>query len=254
MDYMSVAEAIEAPGLRLVLTAGVPGPWGESAKSILQIKQLPFTAVRQIGGAENAELQAWTCQSSAPVAVNGNEQPCSHSLDILYLAERLNPSPPLIPADIDERIQMFGFIQEIIGEQGFAWQRRLMMLQPVMQAAGMEAIAQRLGAKYGFTEAAASRAPGLCVEILNKLVAQLKAQQKAGSRYFIGEQLTAVDIYWANFAGMLRPLPPEVNPMPEMMRQTYESVPAHVMAAADEVLFQHRDFIYAQYLTLPLDY
>jgi hypothetical protein len=26
MDYVSVAEAIDAPGLRLVLTAGVPGP------------------------------------------------------------------------------------------------------------------------------------------------------------------------------------------------------------------------------------
>lgn len=254
MNYISVAEAIDAPGLRLVLTAGVPGPWGESAKSILQLKQLPFTAVRQIGGAENPELQAWTGQSSAPVAVNGNEQPCSQSLDILYLAERLNPSPPLIPADIDKRILMFGLINEVIGEQGFAWQRRLMMLQPIMQATGMEEVAQRLAAKYGFSEATASKAPGLCVEILTKLVAQLKSQHQMGSRYFIGEQLTALDIYWANFAGMLRPLPAEVNPMPEMMRQTYESVPAQVMAAADEVLFQHRDFIYAEHLILPLDY
>jgi glutathione S-transferase len=254
MDYISVAEAIDAPGLRLVLTAGVPGPWGESAKSILQLKQLPYTAVRQIGGAENTELQAWTGQSSAPVAVNDNEQPCSHSLDILYLAERLNPSPPLIPKDIDQRMQMFGFIQEIIGEQGFAWQRRLMMLQPIMGVPGMEDIAQRLGAKYGFTEEAASRAPRRCVEILNKLVAQLKSQHDSGSRYFIGEQLTALDVYWANFSGMLRPLPPEVNPMPEMMRQTYETVPEEVMAAADDVLFQHRDFIYAEHLILPLDY
>lgn len=254
MDYISVAEAIDTPGLRLVLTAGVPGPWGESAKAILQLKQLPFTAVRQIGGAENTELRDWTGQSSAPVAVNNDEQPRSQSLDILYLAERLNPSPSLIPKDIDQRMQMFGFIQEVIGAQGFAWQRRLMMLQPLMAVPGMEDIAQRLGSKYGFTDEAATRAPLLCVEILNKLVAQLKAQHKAGSRYFIGEQLTALDIYWANFAGMLRPLPPEVNPMPETMRQTYESVPAVVMAAADEVLFEHRDFIYSEHLTLPLDY
>jgi glutathione S-transferase len=254
MDYISVAEAIDAPGLRLVLTAGVPGPWGEAAKSILQLKQLPFTAVRQIGGAENAELQAWTGQSSAPVAVYHNEQPCSHSLEILYLAERLNPSPSLIPNDIDQRMQMFGFIQEIIGERGFAWQRRLMMLQPLMGVPGMEDITQRLGGKYGFTDEAAGRAPLLCAEILNNLVAQLKAQHESGSRYFIGEQLTALDVYWANFAGMLRPLPLEVNPMPEMMRQTYETVPEEVMAAADNVLFQHRDFIYAEHLTLPLDY
>jgi glutathione S-transferase len=254
MDYISVAEAIDAPGLRLVLTAGVPGPWGEAAKSILQLKQLPFTAVRQTGGAENADLQAWTGQNSAPVAINNNEQPCSHSLDILYLAERLNPSPPLIPGDIDQRMKMFGFIHEIIAEQGFAWQRRLMMLQPLMGVPGMEEISQRLGGKYGFTEEAASRAPLQCAEILNKLAAQLKAQHKTGSRYFIGEQLTALDVYWANFAGMLRPLPAQVNPMPEMMRQTYETVPAEVMAAADDVLFQHRDFIYAEHLVLPLDY
>ncbi len=40
MKYLSVEEAIDMPGLRLVLTAGVPGPWGESAKAILAYKQL----------------------------------------------------------------------------------------------------------------------------------------------------------------------------------------------------------------------
>ena len=53
MKYLSVEEAIDMPGLRLVLTAGVPGPWGESAKAILAHKGLAFTPVLQQGGGEN---------------------------------------------------------------------------------------------------------------------------------------------------------------------------------------------------------
>ena len=45
MDYISVEEAINAPGLRLVLSAGLPGPWGEAAKAILSYKGLEFTPV-----------------------------------------------------------------------------------------------------------------------------------------------------------------------------------------------------------------
>ena len=43
MQYISVEEAVDAPGLRLVLSAGVPGPWGEAAKSILAHKNLHYT-------------------------------------------------------------------------------------------------------------------------------------------------------------------------------------------------------------------
>ena len=65
MKYLSVEEAIDMPGLRLVLTAGVPGPWGEAAKAILAYKQLDYTPVRQEGGGENAALRDWTGQTSA---------------------------------------------------------------------------------------------------------------------------------------------------------------------------------------------
>ncbi|MEZ5501945.1 MAG: hypothetical protein R3E50_04550 [Halioglobus sp.] len=60
MNYISVADAINAPGLRLVLTAGVPGPWGEAAKAMLAYKQLAYTPVLQEGGGENAALREWT--------------------------------------------------------------------------------------------------------------------------------------------------------------------------------------------------
>ena len=50
MKYLSVEEAIDIQGLRLVLTAGVPGPWGEAAKAILAFKHIEYTPVLQQGG------------------------------------------------------------------------------------------------------------------------------------------------------------------------------------------------------------
>ncbi len=254
MEYINVEQAINRPGLRLVLTAGVPGPWGEAAKAILRLKNIPFTAVRQDGGAENAQLAAWTGQNSAPVAIYNDEAPRANSLDILYLAERINPLPALIPQDIDQRIEMFGLIQTIIGEQGFAWQRRLMLLQPLMNAPGREEMAARLGLKYGYTDEAAAQAALVCAAILTRLATHLRQQESKGSAYFVGSSLSAVDVYWANFAGMLKPLPAEVNPMPESLRKSYAELPPSLLQASDVILLQHRDYIYSRYLTLPLDY
>ena len=97
MEYRSVSEARDMPGLRLVLTAGVPGPWGEAAKSILHVKKIPYTAVAQLGGMENEDLVAWTGRANAPVAVYGSEAPRDGWAEILLLAERLAPEPRLVP-------------------------------------------------------------------------------------------------------------------------------------------------------------
>ncbi len=75
MEYLEVEEAIERPGLRLVLTAGVPGPWGESAKYILRVKNIPYAPVRQLGGLPNDALQRWTGMDNAPIAVYEDERP-----------------------------------------------------------------------------------------------------------------------------------------------------------------------------------
>lgn len=254
MEYLAVSDAIDLPGLRLVLTAGAPGPWSESAKAILQIKNIDFIPVRQDAGGENVELKQWTAQTSAPVAIYNSEAPRSQSLDILFLAERLNPEPSLMPIEGQQRAHMFGLIREIIGEQGFAWNRRLLMLQPLIHAPGMEAFAKGMGVKYGYSDAGAELAPQRCVDILALLSDQLQQQQRIGSSYFIGDSITALDIYWANFASMLNPLPPEQNPMNSGMRRAYETVHPLIAENYDSILLQHRDYIYQRYLTLPLDF
>jgi hypothetical protein len=108
-EYVEVERARAMSGLRLVLTPGVPGPWSEAAKGVLHVKKLPFVKVRQELGGENRALLDWTAQASAPVMVWNEEWPRSLWNDQLYLAERLQPNPPLVPANLEDRVLMFGY-------------------------------------------------------------------------------------------------------------------------------------------------
>ena len=49
-------------------------------------------------------------------------------MEQLYFAGRLGPQPAPIPESIDERIMMFGLINEVAGENGLSWCKRLIML------------------------------------------------------------------------------------------------------------------------------
>ena len=48
IKYLSVAEGRQRSGLRLVLTAGVPGPWSESAKAVLNARKVSSVPVGQL--------------------------------------------------------------------------------------------------------------------------------------------------------------------------------------------------------------
>ena len=127
-QYIEVEEAIGMRGLRVVLTPSVPGPWTEAAKAILWVKKIPYVKVRQELMGQNLPLINWTKQATAPVFVYNDERPRTIWNDQLYLAERLQPDPPLIPADIGERTLMFGLSNELCGENGLGWARRLMII------------------------------------------------------------------------------------------------------------------------------
>lgn len=254
MKYLSVEEAIDQPGLRLVLSAGVPGPWGESAKSMLAYKGLEYTPVHQQGGGENAALRDWTGQTSAPVAVYEDLPPVCHWLDLLMLAERLAPNKPLVPLDSADRIQVLGLAALIAGVDGFGWQRRLQMLAPMLSLAEPPQMIRRLGIKYGWSQQTHAAATARLQAISTELDSRLAQQHAAGSDYFVGSIPTAVDFYWANFASMLKPLGPADNPMPDYMRTSYESGDAATLACLTPRLEAHRDRMYARHIALPLDF
>jgi glutathione S-transferase len=256
-QYVEVEQAVGMNGLRVVLSPGVPGPWSEAAKGILHVKKLPYIKVRQELGGENLPLLRWSAQTTAPVFVYENERPRSLWNDQLFLAERLAPDPPLIPATAEQRALMFGLANELCGENGFGWSRRLMMLHATLANANAPEAAKSgasfLGTKYGYAPAAAEAAPRRVGEILQALNAQLDSQRRSGSRFFIGDRLSALDIYWAAFAALIQPLPDELCKMSPGFRRMYTCSDTGVMAAASPQLVAHRDFVYHQFLELPVD-
>ena len=255
--YVDIATARGQTGLRVVLTQGVPGPWGEAAKGILHAKGLAFTRVAQQGGSANDALFDWTGHRNAPVLVFDDEVPRTGWSEILWLAERLAPTPSLVPEDPEDRIALFGMAHLLMAEGGFGWCRRLMMFHTMMDADGrlpeaMQPVLGRMVVQYGYSRDAAEAAPGRVVEILELLARRLADQRAAGRDYLVGTRLSALDIYWAAMAALVDPLPADVCPMPDMLRASYAGAGDRVMDAVDPALLAHRDRIYRDHLEFPL--
>jgi glutathione S-transferase len=251
-QYVSVEEAMKRGGLRMVVVGGVPSPWGEAAKGILHIKGIEWVAVRLAYDSE--PLKEWAGQRSGPVAMYEKERPRAGWAEILLLAERLAPTPPLLPADPAERALVFGLAHEICGEAGLGWSRRLQLVHAGLQNAGgfPERVAKYVGKKYGYSPEAGATSGPRVAELLRMLAARLKAQHKANGRYYVGDSLTAVDVYSATFTAMFAPLPPERCEMEASTRAAFETQDAQTEAALDPILLEHRDMMYAEYLELPL--
>ena len=249
-EYVDIETAKQLRGLRLVLTAGVPGaPWTEAAKAVFEAKKIPFVRVAQRPGVTDAALREWTGHANAPIAMYEDERARPGWLEILHLAERLAPVPRLIPLSSSDRVLMFGLANELMSEDGLVWCRRLMMFDQM----GNSGFVKLRGRDYGYTAEDARRAPQRVLDILALFAEQWRAQRALGRRYLVGDALSAVDLYWATMVAIIAPLPPEACPMPEGLRQGYSGSPEHIRAALDPALLEHRDFIYRTCLTLPVD-
>jgi glutathione S-transferase len=244
-------------GLRLVLSIGVPGPWGEAAKNILHVKKIPFVPVVQVPGMPNEDLVEWTGHANAPVAVYNDEAPRTGWKEILDLSERISPEPTLVPDCAADRERMYDICDAICGKNGLGWSRRLMMVEALLSSsapAGSRRTGEMLAERYGYTKEAVVGAPGRAAEVLKNLSMLLRDQERAGRDYLVGDRLTAADLYWAAFAVLLRPMPAALCPMPEFLRGWYENVGPVVADAMDPALFAHRDRIYLGHLPLPMSF
>ena len=252
VSYISLDEAIAKTGLRMVVVGGVPSPWGEAAKGILHIKNIDWAAVRLVY--DDERLMSWAGQRSGPVAVYDDEPPRSGWKEILLLAERLAPTPALLPADVAMRALVLELSDTICGQGGLAWTRRLQLVHVGQQAgAGFAGrVGAYLGRKYGYTPDAGHASADRVVMLLGQLVARLKAQHAAGSRYYVGTALTAADVYAATALAMFRPLPHAQCAMDPTTRASLETRDDATDATLDPVLFAHRDMMYAEHLELPL--
>jgi glutathione S-transferase len=251
-QYIDVEEAVQRGGLRMVVVGGVPSPWGEAAKGILHVKGIEWAAVRLTYDSE--VLKQWAGELSGPVAVYEQERPRRGWAEILLLAERLAPTPSLLPADPAERALAFGLAHELCGEGGLGWSRRLQLIHAGLINSGgfPERIAKYLGKKYGYSPEAGAASAERVKVLLEMFAARLKAQRAAGSHYYIGDSLSAVDIYSAACFGLFRPLPSDLCAMDASARAAFETPDPQTDAALDPILLEHRDMMYAQHLALPM--
>jgi glutathione S-transferase len=256
-EYVTIPEARTTSGMRLIVAEKLPGPWAEGIRGLLEVKKIPYIRGRFDMNSDHADLIDWTAQSSVPVIAWNDEHPKSNWIDQIFLTERVQSTPSVIPKNIDDRVRMFGLLSELCAPQGFAWSRRLMLVHMGLNnpdlPAENKAFFQGFGQKYGYSPAAGEAAPKRVVGVLNALCAQLESSRAAGSRYFVGGKLSALDIYWAGMSHLIEPLPPEQCPMLDEFRPMYSNYDPQVAGAAKPILMEHRDYVYAEHLGLPMD-
>lgn len=252
MEYLSVAEARHLSGLRLVLTANVPGPWGQAAKAVLGFRSVAYAAVAQNAGETNDELVGWTGLRNAPIAILGDEPPCSGWLEILYLAERLGQGPSLLPDDPDDRQACIGMSSGICGYWGLGWCRRISMW--TLSGPAKTNGSQRLRDQYGYAPTTAESAPRRLRQIVAGLDQWLAAQHARGMHYLAGPRPTAADLYWASFSIMLDVPSHLADRIPEYQRAMYDTNEPIVAEVLSDRLLAHRDRIFEDVIGLPLDF
>lgn len=248
-DYVSVAEGRAASGLRMVFGRAVPGPWSIAARAILDIKGLDYIPLPHDAGMPNQEIVDWTGHVSAPIAMLNDDRPRAGWAEILLLAEALQPDPPLIPTDPQDRMVMFGLSYEMCGEDGFGWTIRELMFA-AQRASGNIPFPTLLN-KYSahFPREHYIRRLN---QTLSLLSSQLQEQKAKGSPYMVGDRLSAADLYWTAFSNMVSPMSEAACTMPDFYRQLYLLVEPDFDRPLDPLLVQHRDYILDRYLETPL--
>lgn len=251
VDVISIAAARERGGLRMVSLAGVPSPWTEAAKGIFRVKGIDYVLARR--GEDEAEDAAaqWVGNVGVPAVVYENEPVRTGWAEILLLAERLAPEPALLPADPEQRALALGLSHEICGEMGLGWCQRLVMMGVSFGTRPGEGfprqIAEYLAPRYGWRDGADTIGKARVIELLAMFSRQLD-----GHEYVLNDTLSAVDIYLATFINLIRPLPQDLLPMPEMIRSAYTCVDEDIMAACDARIRAHQERIYERHLELPV--
>jgi len=250
--FISIAQGRELPGLRMVCFRKVPSPWTEAAKGIFHVKGLDCQYVAQSREDDADALVGWAGDTSAPVVALDNEPLKTGWAEILLLAERLEPLPSLIPQAPAQRARLFGLSHEICGEMGLGWCLRLEMIRKGLDhgdegTSFPDDVNARLAAKYGFHPASVRAARQRVVEILGMLDDVLGEKP-----YFLGDSLSAVDVYWAAFANLLKPLGEAELPMSPVVREIYTSADQDFLSALTPRLIENRQRTYQEHLELPV--
>ena len=240
-------------GTRVTFVPGVQAMFSEALKNLCYVKKVPLTRVlHPIMGVDEktqedrqAKLYELTSQTSLPTMFYDDERPRNVWIEQLALTERIGTkdSPKLIPDNFELRVDMFGLCAIILGEDGLTWNMRILIDTPLAQ-------------KYGYSEEASSSAPEKISEVITLIDRRLEAQEKQGSRYLVGDALTAVDIYWATMSMTILPVPLEIMPKTKqnqgmLMYFAANSEIPEIANALTERIKDHQQYILTTYCETP---
>lgn len=250
-EYMTPDAAKGLDETAMVVVRGVPSPWSESAKGVFHVKKLSWNAVGH--NPNDKALADWTGAHNAPAVIRQGEPTRTDWRDILFLAEDLSPTPSLLPQDENDQRAMLDLAQDVLGENGLAWSRRLQIVHVGMQMDGAPLQhATYIGSKYGYDPDQTAQVEARVCEVLQWLDARLATQLAKGSGTFFDDRLTAIDIYSAAVMAMFAPMPDEYCPMHPGVRAGFNYMSPETKKAFSQRLIDHRDMIYDRYLALPL--
>ncbi len=89
LEYRSLEEIINHPGLRIVLIKGMPSPWGQAAKAIFVKRPgIRSGALEKASAEPNDDIVAWGSEARAPIVAWAKEKPIHRSLDRHHNAGR----------------------------------------------------------------------------------------------------------------------------------------------------------------------
>lgn len=253
IEYIELEQALLATGVRMIVSKGAPNPWAEAAKALLHVRKIPWKAVYL--DQRNDQMAAWSGKRNAPVLLHDDEPPIHKWLDLLNYAQHHGEGPTLIPSNEEERQAVLAHCKMIAGKEGLGWYRRLCAVDKGLK--GLEGgfpefIADYLGKKYGYEAHQAEHYPQEVASKLAHVTDRLQHQASLGSAYLFGESLTAADLYSACFMHYFQPYSDELCAMSPILRPGFSHLEPIVEKAFHPILVKHRDYIYQNFLELPL--
>ena len=252
--FISLEEAAALKnGTRITFIPGVQALYAEALKNICFVKDIPVIRAlhpmmgmdKETGEDRQKRLFELTSQTSLPTMFYNEERPRNVWIEQLAMAEQIGSadSPTLIPAEMAHRADMLGLCAGLLGEDGLVWNMRIMNDGP-------------LGRKYGYSDDASAAAPGKVAEVIALLDQRLQQQAEQGSRYLVGDTLTAADIYWATMSMCITDTPPEIMPATEQNQGMLKffaanaKVPA-IAEALSSAIAEHQHYVFTTYCETP---
>jgi hypothetical protein len=254
-QWLTLEQGLRATGVRIApVRNGIPSPWSELCRALFRVKRVPFALIDARDPKRGlADLKAATGHQTLPVLFSDSERPLASWLEQILFAERVASEPRLLPSHPRDRAAVIGFLAELCAEDGFGWNRRLLIVERLLTDPRYGERERRIGGyladKYGYSRVTSSTARRRCEEI----VAAFAERLSVSATFLYGDALTALDLGWAAFAALIQPLPEAVCPMNELWRDLYTWTPQESPPASVGALLNHRERIYREWIGLPVD-